>query len=262
MRALEIRTVQASAIKTLVEALKDLLTDTRIEFDMTGMKIVAMDNGHIVLVHLKLDANRFEHFQCMHRFCIGVNMLNLHKLVKTINSNDVLIMFVEHDDPNHLGLRIENAEKNTCTTYRLDLLDLDNQKINVDPVEFPSIITMSSSDFQKICRDMNNIADYVEIKNFNNKLMFSCRGEFCSQETVLSDDGSNKLTGDSDDIVQGFFSLKYLVLFTKCTNLCNIVEIFLKNNFPLIIKYNVASLGELKLCLAPHMHNQDSIVST
>jgi proliferating cell nuclear antigen len=259
-RDLEIRTVQAGAIKTMVEALKDLLTDTRIEFDLSGMKIVAMDNAHIVLVHLKLDANRFEHFYCSSRLSIGVNMLNLHKLVKTINNNDVLMMFIDHDDPNHLGIRIDNADKKSSTTYRLDLLDLDNQKINIDPVDFPSVITMASSDFQKICRDMNNIAEYVEIKNFNNKLIFSCKGEFCSQETVLVDDqtqtGSVTVTSrepmSTKNIVQGVFSLKYLVMFTKCTNMCNIVECMLKNDFPLIVRYNVASLGELKLALAPH----------
>jgi len=39
-------------------------------------------------------------------------------------------------------------------------------------------------------------------------------------------------------------------MFTKCTNLYNMVEIYLKNNFPLILRYQVASLGEIKLCLA------------
>ena len=38
-----IRTVQASAFRTLVEALKEILTDVNIEIDKTGMKIIAMD---------------------------------------------------------------------------------------------------------------------------------------------------------------------------------------------------------------------------
>lgn len=263
-RDLEIRTVQAGAIKTLVEALKDLLTDTRVVFDLSGMKIVAMDNSHIVLVHLRLDANKFEHFYCSQKTSIGINMLNLHKLVKTINSNDVLMMFIDRDDPNHLGIRIENVEKKSYTTFRLDLLDLDNQKIDVDPVDFQSVITMPSSDFQKICRDMNNIADKVEIKSFNSRVVFSCRGEFCSQETVLSDDNPQHIVATlppdartdvrpvSKNIIQGVFSLKYLTMFTKCTNLCNMVSIHLRSNYPLIVKYDVASLGELKLALAPH----------
>ena len=37
----------------------------------------------------------------------------------------------------------------------------------------------------------------------------------------------------------------------KCTNLCNQIEMYLENDLPLVVKYNVASLGEIKLCLAP-----------
>ena len=53
------------------------------------------------------------------------------------------------------------------------------------------------------------------------------------------------------NIIQGEFSLKNLNYFIKCTNLCNQIEIYLANDLPLIVKYNVASLGEIKLGLAP-----------
>jgi len=39
--------------------------------------------------------------------------------------------------------------------------------------------------------------------------------------------------------------------FIKCTNLCNTIEMYLENDLPLVVKYAVASLGEIKLCLAP-----------
>ena len=51
-------------------------------------------------------------------------------------------------------------------------------------------------------------------------------------------------------IIQGEFSLKNLGYFIKCTNLCNQIEIYLENDMPLVVKYNVASLGEIKLALA------------
>ena len=83
--------------------------------------------------------------------------------------------------------------------------------------------------------------------------MFSCNGDFCSQETIISDNNNcvNLVKQSENDIIQGVFNLKYLVLFTKCTNLCGSVELYLKNDYPLILKYAVASLGEIKLCLAP-----------
>jgi proliferating cell nuclear antigen len=250
---LEIKTVQASAFKILIEALKELLTDTDIEFDETGMKIIAMDSSHIVLVHLKLEAQNFESYFCKNKIVIGVNMLNLHKLIKTINSNDSLTLFIDESDRNHLGIKIENGEKNTRTLYRLNLLDIDSQPITVSPTDFNSVITLPSGDFQKICRDMNNLSQFVDIRNVANQLIFACKGDFCSQETVIADNesGSHSIqTKDMNEIVQGVFKLKYLVLFTKCTNLCNTVELYLKNDYPLIIMYSVASLGYIRLCLA------------
>jgi proliferating cell nuclear antigen len=252
--SLEIKTVQATAFKILIEALKELLIDTTVEFDATGMKIIAMDTSHIVLVHLKLDAANFEYYHCPNKIVIGINMLNMHKLIKTINSNDTLTIFMDSHDMNHLGIKIENGEKNSKTTYKLNLLDLDNNPIHIDATEFNSMITLPSSDFQKICRDMSNLSPFVEIKNVNNQLIFNCKGDFCCQETVICDNDTGLNTiqcKNSHEIVQGIFKLKYLVLFTKCTNLCNTVEIYLKNDYPLIIKYSVASLGEIKLCLAP-----------
>jgi len=253
---LEIKTVQASSVKILIEALKELLTDTCIEFDDTGMKIIAMDTSHIVLVHLKLEASKFEHYYCKNKISIGVNMLNMHKLIKTINSNDTLTFFMDDSDINHLGIKIENNEKNTKTTYKLNLLDLDNPHISIDPTEFNSVITLPSTDFQKICRDMSNVSDLVEIKNIYNQLIFSCKGDFCCQETVLSDNNGSmaSVSNKTDEIVQGVFKLKYLVLFTKCTNLCNTIELYLKNDYPLIIKYAVASLGDIKLAIAPSQY--------
>ena len=255
---LEVRTVQSAAFKTLVEAAKELLTDTCIEFDESGMRIVSMDTSHIVLVHLKLDASKFEYYHCKQKLVLGVNMINFHKLIKTLNGNDTLTLFVDEINYNELGIRCENIEKNTRTTYKLNLLDLDNPRITVNPAEFQSVITLPSADFQKICRDCHNIADMVEIKNVGNQLIFSCKGDFCSQETVLSDqDGVNRIgNSNGDEIVQGMFSLKFLVLFTKCTNLSSTVELFLKNDYPLITRFAVASLGELKLCLSPAVVNQ------
>lgn len=264
---LEVRTVQVVAFKTLIEAMKELLTDTCIEFDEQGMKITAVDSSRIVLVHLRLDADKFEHYYAKNvpgNIVIGVNMINLHKLIKTCNGNDTLSFSMDASDTNHLSIKIENADRNTRTVFKLSLLDLDKETISIDPAEFNSVISMPSTDLQKICRDMHNIASLVEIRNVGSELIFSCSGEFVKQETTLSDASnftmlqSNASNGDEligsngeMEIVQGIFSLKHLVLFTKCTNLSSTVELYLKNDYALIVKYRVSSLGEIKLCLAP-----------
>ena len=52
-------TVQSGAFKILIEALRELLTDTVIEFDKNGVKILTTDTSRTVLVHLWLDGSKF-----------------------------------------------------------------------------------------------------------------------------------------------------------------------------------------------------------
>jgi len=251
-----LKTVQSHAFKTLTEALKDILTDTNIKFDETGMKIIAMDNSQTVLVHLKLEAKNFEIYKCKNKIVIGLSMINFFKLIKTMTNNDTLELSVSEDDPNRLNIRYENGEKNTITKYKLNLIDLKEDEIDIPPAQFPSILTMPSSDFQKVCRDMSNLSSTIEIKSIGNSLIFSCQGDFATQETIYGE-GSGSLsftkTNGEEDIIQGYYNLKHLILFTKCTNLCNSIELYMRNNYPLVIKFAVGSLGSLKMCLAPKM---------
>ena len=253
---LEVKTVQSSAFRILIEALKEILTDANFEFDEHGIKIMAMDSSHTVLVHLKLNSDNFEEFKCNTKLILGINMINLFKLIKTMSNNDTLTLYVEEDNQSVLGIKIENSEKNTITRYKLNLMDLHEDNIQIPPTIFESVITLPSSDFQKICRDMHNLADDIEIKSVGSQLIFNCKGDFASQETCIGEANSGMTfiqNQHPDEIVQGLFALKHLVLFSKCTNLCNSIELYLKNDYPLIIKYTVASLGSIKLCLAPKM---------
>jgi proliferating cell nuclear antigen len=242
----------------LIEALKEILTDTVFEFTEKGIKICTMDNTHTILIHLRLDSSKFEHYYCDGKKLVGINMLNLNKIIKTVNNNDTISFFMNRNNCNILGIQIENTDKNANRITYMNLLDLENNNMEIPSVKFNSVITLPSSDLQKICRDVNGIADYLEIKNINNQLILSCKGDFCSQEISISDSEQILVEHTEDkekEIFQGVFNLKYLVLFTKCTNLSNTVELYLKNDYPLIIRYTVGSLGEIKLCLAPQANS-------
>jgi proliferating cell nuclear antigen len=254
---LKIKTIQAPIFKQVVDALKDILTDVNLEIDKNGLKIVAMDNTNIVLIHLKIESDKFEEFYCeQKKMFIGICMLKLHMLIKTIGTNDVLVLYVKKDDKCNLGIKIINYDKNVETNYKLNTLDIDVLNIEIPPVDFHTIITMPSSYLQKIIRDMHNLAEYIEFRNISDQLILSCKGDFCTQETILGIEKSNNITisknveEGSQEIIQGVFSLKYLAIFTKCTNLCSNVEIYLKNSYPIILRYSIASLGEIKLCLS------------
>ena len=252
---LKIKTEQAGAFRILIEALKEILTEANFVFDDSGIKLMAMDSTHTILIHMKLDGNNFEYFHCPKKVVIGVNMLNFFKLIKTMGNSETLSFFIDDENENKLGILINNSEKNSQTIYKLNLLDINDDNISIPPAEFETELSLPSSDFQKIIRDMINIGEHIEIKSIGPQLVLNCNGDFASQETILGETNNglkfNQISPEELPI-QGIFSLKYLMLFTKCTNLCNQINLYIKNDYPLIIRYSVASLGDIKLCLAPN----------
>ena len=63
-------------------------------------------------------------------------------MLRTLTNNDALTLFIEADNINQLGIRIENGEKNTLTTYYLNLIEVDETSYQIPPAQFESIITM------------------------------------------------------------------------------------------------------------------------
>jgi proliferating cell nuclear antigen len=252
----EIRTVQAGAFRTLVEALKEILTEANLEIDAKGIRIMSMDETHTVLIHLRLFADKFETYYCPNTHILGVNMIHLFKLIKTMGNNDSLTLYLPADNQNKLGIRMENSEKSTVTNYFLKLFDTNVEGFQIPDLKFTNIIHMPSLELQKTCRDMNALGEKleVEITSSGADLIFKCEGDFAEQETIMSENNSTmkiQRPTNSNEVIQGVFQLRHLVLFTKCTSLCPTIEMYIKNNLPLVLKYTVANLGDIKLMLAP-----------
>ena len=257
---LEIKTIQIPHFRTLMTALKDILLETNIIFQQDGIRIVNMDKSHTILAHLFLDSTKFELYNCSFpKIVIGVNMFHLFKLINSIDNDDTLTIYIEENDYNdgvvdNLGLKFENGDIKQCKDQKLKLIEPDEDDLELPQIKYSSILNLPSSDFQKIIRDLGNLSDRLEIKSVGNELIFSCKGPFASCTLRRSEcDGNMEFIQkqNATDVIQGEFSLKNLGYFIKCTNLCNNIEIYLENNLPLIVKYAVASLGEIKLCLAP-----------
>lgn len=297
MKILEVVTEHTGPFKILFEVLKDMISETPIEFicdnpqkhntnkdndeieeteeteedteqkkktdDKDCMKLMAVDTSQTVMIHLKLDAGNFTKFVCRKKkITIGLNLGSFYKLIKSMGKNDILSLGVEHDDRNHLEIKIDNPEELKNSVFKLKLLDIDQPKIQIPEMTFDAVITMNAQEFHKLCRDMHQIAPFVEIQCLTDKIIFICKGSFAQRVTTYKTDDkkdqmlvsiqhSSKISKDAPLIVQGIYELKNLVIFSKFSSLCNDIEIYMKNNFPLIIKYTVATLGRIILCLSP-----------
>lgn len=253
-----LRSVQAGAFKTLVEVLKDIIHDTNIVFDEKGGRIMCFDGSKSAFVHVKLRADSFEEYHCPAKVRCGVNMAAMYKLIRACGSKDTIVLYNRRDATNELGIRISNADKNSRTEFRLKLLDIDDSEYQIPSVEFDYVMTIPSAFLQRLVRDMANLSPTICIVTQGDVLTLSCDGDFASQETVIGDSGEGmSISRKSDVVVRGEYALKYLTMFCRASGLCNTVELFLKNDFPMTLKYNVYGIGEIWFLLAQKTSEDD-----
>jgi proliferating cell nuclear antigen len=243
---IKFKTVQSTAFKTAFEVLKDILNDVNIVFTRNSIRITTLDTARSALVDVTLESENFEEYEYTSdksQIVVGINVTNMFKLLKTITNNDTLSITIT--DSEFLHILISNSGKKCSTSFKLKLLDISEDIIELPDVDMSVITTIQSLDFQRLCRDMSNVGTDIEIKRYKNTLKVICNGDFASQETEI------EVAQEVDKVYEGLYSLKYLNLFTKATNMCSFLQLLQEeeNKF-LLLKYNVASLGSMSFYLA------------
>lgn len=258
----KLETTQITVIKPLFEALKDMLAEANIQCDSEGLRSIASNQKKGIVVFLQLFGSKFEDYACYKKnLSLGINLDALHKIVKPINNTTTLTLMVEQDSTEHLQVIVNNSEEGKRKKSTLKLLDLDVPKTNLGQNnQFDMVIYMSAVKFQKTCREIissNN--DKVSIMAYNRTLTLSCNCEDSedtieAQEITLVETPEYlQFVADSGGIVQGEYSLKDILSFTKCNGVSGggIMKIYMHNDLPLVIEYNVGGLGYMKLVIDP-----------
>lgn len=69
-------------------AIKELVADANFECNEEGITLQAMDNSHVALVSVKLDAHGFKKYRCDRPMPLGVNLSSLTKVLKCAKDDD------------------------------------------------------------------------------------------------------------------------------------------------------------------------------
>lgn len=242
------KTVQTNAIRILFESLKNILSDVNFKADSSGLKLTTIDGTQTAIVNLILLHDKFEEYICNKSINIGINLLSVFKILKGIKHMDTISFTIYEQNDDSMYIECQNSDKKSIITSKIKLLDMDEKIYNIPDIKFESYITMPSADFQTYISDLSNVSTDIEFKSNVNNLSLKATGDFAEQ-TIKINETNNEISESEEQ--HGVFNIKYIQLFTKSTNLCGTVEIYLKTGYPLTILYNVANLGKIKYCLAP-----------
>lgn len=248
--AMLLRSSQCVQFKSLIECLKELLSEVNIDFIQDkGMRLVSIDPGRVGMVHL--DVNNIEYFYAKDIVTAGISMIHLYRMIRSMTSGDFMEWRIYEDDMHRMEIELSNSERRTKTVNSIKLLDLDEVDIVIPQVEFDRVVSMPSSELSKHVREMATVSPYITIRGTRTTLELLAQGEMSESHVIIQPTASGlnwRHSEDGDDI-EGKYFAKYIEKFTK-NSLANNVELFLKNNYPLIMRFEI-SIGCLRCCIAP-----------
>jgi len=249
----KVKTIQSRVIKILIESLKDLLYEVNFIFTKEGITMNASNTSNTATICMKLMAENFEEFYCKQTKKIGISMKALYNHIKNMSDDETLTFYYEND--NKLSIRFENSKDNSVAEYKLILMEIpDSDQFDIPEFDFSIISTIPSVKFHKIIKDLNVVHDMIEIRSVNGVMSFSGKGEQSQGQVILTEgdkDENLKFKKKDDSMYQGRFSLKNMMILYQSTSVCSHVELYLENDTPLFIKYNIGRLGYTYLILAP-----------
>lgn len=244
------RTSQCLQFKSLFECLKELLTEVNVEFiENEGIRLVSIDPGHVAMVHLVINA--VEYFYAKGTVLAGIKMGFFHRMIRSLTSGDFMEWKIYEDSPHVMHIQLSNSERRTNTVNKIKLLDLDEVEVSIPHIEYDRIVSMPSQELAKHVREMVAVSHYVTIKGTRTTLEFIADGEMASSHITIHPTASGLNWKHSEDIgdIEGKYVVRYLEKFGRVGVDSN-VEIFLKNGYPLIFRYEL-SIGTLRFVIAP-----------
>lgn len=268
---MELRTGKTHIIRILLECIKYIIYETNIVFypDSKSKKckdslpddeeqsdiitISKQDSSQTIAIHIELKGDEFEHYFCDEKTVIGINIMDLFKVIKSVDKDDIIFMYIEKGNYNSFFIQTENSKSGEITQTSISTIENEDEGLEIPELEFEQFLEIPSQRFQKICKDFNSFkVKEIQIELLDKQLAFTSKDEEVNRTVILQTDIQDSENNQSDEayMYKAVFTLAYFNHFTKATPLCDKVSLFLKNDGPFMIQYKIINIGEISFILS------------
>ena len=246
------KTQEGYTVKILAELLQHNIKTACFEIDETGIKLKMMDSHRRILINTFLQSENFTIYKFKNDnspLYLGINLNHFHKMLKSIKKKDSILLFIKDNNRNDLGIKVLPKENNRVTTSYVKIQPIQTIDISL-PTGYMKPIIVPSNEYQKMCKDMNNIGNIINVVSKGFYIKFLCNaGSIYKREVAfgeLNDDD------DSDDDMQieeytASYDTEQLCRIIKIAGLSNTMQIYPANNLPLLFKSKVGNLGDIEI---------------
>lgn len=246
--------------KTLIRTLREKIENINIicypntnDKKNGSIRFLSVDKTKSTLINFTLNASIFSNFICSNETTLGINLESVCKYLYQPCSvyGDYVTFCVDSEQKNILKISIDNDKKKNYTTvsYELLLLDLPNKIKNIPYYIYDAHIQLKASDFMSLCSELKVKSNLIKLEC--SKKEFIIKSTYDSIKRITKLNNCDIILHKDVETLKGTFDLNDLLEFKESMNMCNYLNIFMSKDKPLVIKYDIGTLGNAHILFAP-----------
>ena len=270
-----LHTTQAVKIRCLFETLTPLLVEGTLLFDEKGMTIKGSNVISFAEIQIKQSKNteisRYVYRSEKDRIVVGVSFEIVHACLSAIGPHDSMRFELTRKglDAMRPYLSIYVYNNDLQYEYRSDvyLLMIEHNEIESPMKRFAKVVSIPSSLFLKVLRFSQKRGEAIQI--FTRNLAVEVDGKEKKNQYIcfrtVGDEAELMFkqkfsgVGEVEVLKKELYSLKYLLLISKATNLSSTVEIYLQTDDILALKYRIGTVGSAIFAIAPQVETAEDV---
>ena len=251
----EARFANATLLKRILDAIKDLVQDVNLLCTEDGIELQSMDAAHVALINFTILAEACSLYTCDEQVTLGINVINLTKIVKCAEADDSVLLSLSQDESS-LNITFESRSGSRKHEFAMNLMNIDSQHLSIPETEYSCSIKMPSAEFSRFIRDGATFGETVTLSVKEDMLFAEIRGDAGVTTITEKQDKTSKSPSQWTEIECGtpvsmMFALKYLAAFTKAQHISDQVALYLVAGSPLYVSYDMEAKGSVGFYLAP-----------
>ena len=240
------RTDQGYIIKVLSDLLQNNIKIGCFEIDKTGIYFRMSDTHKCICIDFSLIGENFVTYEVntLKKIFIGVNLIHLHKMLKPIKKKDSIEFIKEREESDELIIRQISNVSGKVTTSSLKIQTIQNLEIDL-PTDYKNYVPIPSSEYQKMCKDMENISQTVQIRATEKSITFKADMTHVYTRSIVFGDET-----DNVDIYNQVFDTEQLNNLKRISGLgitSGNIHIFCTENHPILLRTNIGTLGKINI---------------
>jgi len=179
---------KVSQFSSILKSLKNFSLDIEIHVDGERLYAQGMDSSHCCLFELELLSDWFSEYDCEDAVRLGVHCELLAKIFNCMSDNqNIQLDYTKDTDSLYITLSPKEGESGIVKEFKLPLMNIESQLMEIPDTDYTADIHMISSDFTDLVTQLSMFGNEIQVK-CSDEIRFTGKGEMGSMDAVIKEE--------------------------------------------------------------------------